>query len=390
MHRRNGRRLIIFTALVFLGLAAAPWAQALELKDLSRAPVSLSDYHALLNRAKAATPPRNGQNYVFGFGNLHTGISFSQRVASGLLRNANAAGIGFLEVDNNLDPARAIQGSQALLQQKIDYLIEFQNDSQSAAQIAELAARHGVKTLSVNYPMPDARYFGANNLLAGFMSGSYLAQAALKTWDKAEVHSGYLLAGRVANGDLPVSLISHAQVEGFLASAQGFARDHVLLFDHPGDAKQLISRVEALLRDLPKDAVVMGLGLNDAMAFQILVALQQAGRDGRSLLAGVGAEEVGTFVQTPQFVGSVGFFPENYGDYLVPLALLDLAQEELPRAVMMEHEMITKANACTFYPNLPCAKKGELRYRFPKSEYRALIEAVAAKEEFKDARFLLQ
>jgi hypothetical protein len=49
-------------------------------------------------------------------------------------------------------------------------------------------------------------------------------------------------------------------------------------------------------------------------------------------------------------VGSVAYFPERYGDELIPLALSILQKRPTPPAVFIEHQLITPANVGLFYP----------------------------------------
>jgi ribose transport system substrate-binding protein len=47
-------------------------------------------------------------------------------------------------------------------------------------------------------------------------------------------------------------------------------------------------------------------------------------------------------------VAATGYFPERYGNYLIPMPSAR-AGKELPPAVLVNHVMITKANVCEYY-----------------------------------------
>ena len=49
-------------------------------------------------------------------------------------------------------------------------------------------------------------------------------------------------------------------------------------------------------------------------------------------------------------LGLVGFFPEKYGEQLIPLALKMLGGEAMPPMAFIEHALITKNNVADFYP----------------------------------------
>jgi ribose transport system substrate-binding protein len=54
--------------------------------------------------------------------------------------------------------------------------------------------------------------------------------------------------------------------------------------------------------------------------------------------------------RTP-LIGSVGFFPERYGDGLIRLALDLLSGRPTPPAVFTKHQLITPENVDHYYPN---------------------------------------
>ena len=48
---------------------------------------------------------------------------------------------------------------------------------------------------------------------------------------------------------------------------------------------------------------------------------------------------------------SVGYFPEQYGDRLIKLAIDILTKKAVPRAVFVHHHVITRENVDHYYPN---------------------------------------
>jgi ribose transport system substrate-binding protein len=49
-------------------------------------------------------------------------------------------------------------------------------------------------------------------------------------------------------------------------------------------------------------------------------------------------------------IGTVSFFPERYGEFLIPLALDILAGNPVPSIVRVPHEVISAENIDTYYP----------------------------------------
>ncbi len=52
-----------------------------------------------------------------------------------------------------------------------------------------------------------------------------------------------------------------------------------------------------------------------------------------------------------RFIGSVGYFPERYGDDLIRVGLELLNHRPVPPAVFGGHQLITPENVDHFYPN---------------------------------------
>ncbi|MEJ7708342.1 MAG: hypothetical protein WKF84_00395 [Pyrinomonadaceae bacterium] len=51
-----------------------------------------------------------------------------------------------------------------------------------------------------------------------------------------------------------------------------------------------------------------------------------------------------------RLIGSVGYFPERYGEELIPLALTMLQKKPVPPAIFVKHQLITPKNVGLFYP----------------------------------------
>ncbi|MGH9614138.1 MAG: substrate-binding domain-containing protein, partial [Bryobacteraceae bacterium] len=56
----------------------------------------------------------------------------------------------------------------------------------------------------------------------------------------------------------------------------------------------------------------------------------------------------------------VAYFPERYGEGLIPLALDILSRRHAPPAVFVEHKLITPHNVDHFYPNDPLLHPEEI------------------------------
>jgi ribose transport system substrate-binding protein len=123
--------------------------------------------------------------------------------------------------------------------------------------------------------------------------------------------------------------------------------------DGDGQFKTSLERVRKHLRESKTRHVLVGAA-NDPSALGAARAFQEVGRATTCAIVGQNAEpDVRVELREPRspLVGSVGYFPEKYGDGLLRLALDILGGKPVPPAVFVRHHLITPDNVDHFYPN---------------------------------------
>ena len=86
----------------------------------------------------------------------------------------------------------------------------------------------------------------------------------------------------------------------------------------------------------------------------------------------------------PTLVASTGYFPERYGNFLIPMALEQLAGKTVPPAVLMTHYMLTKSNVCNYYPDFKCGTDTPaVTYTFPQDKFAAWLKTLATEPALK-------
>ncbi len=345
--------------------------------------ISAENLAAMVKDAVAANPPRNGKQIVVGFANLQRDITFCAKVEAGLVANAKAAGIDLEVVDNRLDGATALANAESFIQRKVDAVIEFQTDANFGATIMQKMNDAKTKVIAIDIPMPGATFFGANNPKSGFMGGSYLAQAAIAKFGADKVKTGYLIVGELPQSGAIPAMRTGGQIAGFLATVDGFPADHVIKFDSKNTLEESFTQTNNILGRIPAGVPILGTAINDQATTGILRAVKQAGREADLMVVGMGADETATLAAEPAFIASVGYFPERYGNYLMPLTLMQLAGKQTPSTVLVNHVMVTKANICNYYPDQKCASDAGLKYEFPQAKFEAYLALIRVSPELK-------
>ena len=351
--------------------------------------LSADQLRAMVEEAEGVTPPRNGDGYVVGFANLQRDITFGVVVEEGIQENADAAGIELLIADNRLDGPTALANAQSFVQRDVDYVIEFQTDVNFGPTVMKVFDDDGVGVVAIDIPMPGATFFGANNPRSGFMGGSYLAQAALAKFGEEAVKEGYFVLGDLPQSGAIPAMRSEGQLAGFVGQVEGFPEDQVIRIDTKNTLQEAFAQMSNVLNRIPEGVPIMVTAINDQATIGMVRAATQAGREADLLAVGNGADETQALVEEEAIVASTGYFPERYGNFLVPIALASLAGRELPPAVLMNHVMITDANVCEYYPDYECGEPSGFEYEFPQVAFETHLQSLAGKEELKGYETLI-
>ncbi len=344
---------------------------------------------AMAAEAAQKSPPQNGEFLVFGFANLQRDISFGIKVEKSIERNAEAAGIELLIADNRLDGPTALANAESFARRRTDFVIEFQTDVNFGPAIMQHFNRKEIGVVAIDIPMPGATYFGANNPRSGFMGGSYLAQAAQVRFGDRAFKEGYFVVGELPQSGAIPAMRTEGQIAGFLAALPGFPRERIIRIDTKNTLQYSFQQMSNALGRIPAGAPILLTAINDQSVTGMLRAVQQKGRVGDVIVVGKGADELQTMVAEETFVASVAYFPERYGNYLIPLALMRLAGHAAPLAVSVAHVMVTPANICQFYPEYECQGSPGFDYIFPQEAFIAHLQTLQDDPELADYRQLI-
>lgn len=290
------------------------------------------------------------RRYRIGYAAQGQDTSFPREVHDGLLRAAERERIELIVVDNRYQPKVALRNADSLIRENVDLVIEFQTDESVAPAIAAKYIEAGIPFIAIDIPHPGATYFGANNYEAGQIAGRCLGRWAKKHWN-GHVDDILLLELNRAGPMLK------ARVRGILAGIKEILRDAescpVVSIDGDGQFEPAYDGVRSHLRRSTAERILLGAA-NDPSALGAVRAFAEAGRSSHVTIVGQNAEPEARAelrsAQTP-FIGSVGYFPEKYGDGLIRVALDILAKKSVAPASFIKHQLITAENVDHFYPN---------------------------------------
>ncbi len=301
----------------------------------------------------AAACPTQKDSYKIGFANLTEDIVFTQLVREGIEKNVEAAGnIELVLADNKLDGATALANADNFLTQGVNGVIEFQTDEKFGNVIMDKFRAAGVPVIAIDIPMPGATFFGADNYKAGRLAGEAAAEWVKENWD-GQVEA-ILMLELPQSGPIPA-----ARMQGMLEGLQDnlenkVPEDMVFHLDSKNTQDEAFRVVGDTLPGIPDAEHIVGMAINDGTALGTIAALEAAGRKEQGLVIGQNADPSAREEMVKEgsiYLGSTAYFPEKYGDYLIPSIIDILECKPLPPSIYVDHVLVTAENACELYPD---------------------------------------
>jgi ribose transport system substrate-binding protein len=285
-----------------------------------------------------------------GFGAQTTSSTFSQMVTESVRKAAAVHAADLVEVNNRYSSKTALRNADLLVRERIDVVIEFQTYENVAPVIAARFLSAGIPVIAVEIPHPGAVYFGANNYEAGLIGGRHLGKWAKDNWTGV-VDEILLIEERIA-GPQPQSRLTGA-LTGIREVLPALGRVSVVRFDGKGAFAPTSELVRKHLRKQSRKRTLVA-AINDPSALGALKAFEECGWASYCAVMGQNAiaearEEMRR--EGSRLIGSVAYFPERYGQELIPLALAMAAGKPAPPAVFTKHKLITPRNVDEVYPH---------------------------------------
>lgn len=302
------------------------------------------------SRYRLTSEIRRRRRHRIGYAAQGQDSSFPREVQASLITAAERERVDLVIVDNRYQAKTALRNAESLVREGVHLVIEFQTDEAVAPAIAAKYLEAGIPLIAIDIPHPGATYFGANNYTAGLLAGRTLGKWARQHWNGAV--DEILLIEIARAGSLP-----HARIRGVTAGIREILHDThdcpVISIDGDGQFKTSLERVRRHLRESRARRILVGTA-NDPSALGAARAFQECGRADTCAIVGQNAEpDARAELRQPRtpLIASVGYFPEQYGDGLIRLAIDILARKPVPPAVFVHHHVITRDNVDHFYPN---------------------------------------
>ena len=257
--------------------------------------------------------------------------------------------------DNGGDGNKALGNAKDAVASKVDLLIEYNSDARANVEIGRMLETARIPLLAVNYSVPGAPLYTADNIGAGRIAGQALGKFAKENWSDQTLVAAIL--GDVSDSNAAVM----ARIQGVTDGLRQELSDLPLVrLDSAGHSVRAGSALSKFLAAQTRRKVLVAT-LDDASALAAKSAVEAAGRISDCVIVSQGADrsihggasekkEIDPNNRCSVVLGSVAYYMDRYGYDVLPLALRLLAGETLPPRTVTKHTLVTAANVFREYP----------------------------------------
>ena len=289
------------------------------------------------------------QDYEIAWVSGWAELEFSQSIEESIRSTAAASGVHVGAIcDSEFDPAKALACAETVAASDPDAVIFGNWRREAAVSSMEVFDDSGIPVITIDVWHPNAIFFGADNYASGALAGVNTGRYASETWNCEGVH--VLLAQNLTAGEVP-----DLRTSGFADGAQAVCGGDVPVsrINVDGSPVGAFEATRNWLEGNPGAEHVLATSLDDVVAVPMSRAMKQAGRSGVAAGHGADPSSIERLREGPpeqtRFLGSVAYFPELYGLYVVA-ALIDVLEgRPVPQEIHMDHVWINRDNVEAFY-----------------------------------------
>ena len=357
--------ILCLAVAIVLSLAILPACKATTTETTVAATTAAAagayDYYELL-RASAikneAYPDAPAAGHTLAFTNIMGGIPFCESVWKNVQDQWKLAGgdpAKLYYADNQYDATIGLKNADIMLAKMPDVLINFQFDSKVNSIISVKFSAANIPIIAVDVPTPGAPFMGVNNFKVAYMAG----EEAMKWVDKLggiDKIDNIILMQMPSGGEVTM-LRSEGFYQAFVDKygAEVIDPKTIRADGGAGEAEQANKAMTDVLATIPDAQNCILTSINAQTMSGIISAIQTAGRwdPEKWIVITHGADETGNQQVVDGLVkASIAYFPERYGEYLIPASVALMKGEVVPPFMYVENVPITMDNMKDYYPEM--------------------------------------
>jgi len=339
---RAGRVVALLVVSAVIAAACVPGAGVQGSPTPSLAPTSSPSPNPYDGVAQGA-----GAGVKLGYVSYGELIPYVFKISGGIRAQAQLAGAELVECDAKLDPNRVAGCMKQLSEAGVKGIIQFQGTLADPTVVCAEGPT-GVPVIAVEFAQePCAKTLVvADDLRAGQIAGRAVGEWVKKTWSCT--YDAYVSFESVAAGTK-----SRLRMEGY---RQGFSAVCPLTNEQVGRAidtePAATTAMKDVLANLAGKSKILVVAVTGDAAIGALAAAKAAGREADVWVSGQGGEErARDLIRTnAHYLGDAAYFPERYGQTIVP-AILDLvAGKTVGPLLLIEPAWLDASTIDAIYP----------------------------------------
>lgn len=299
------------------------------------------------------------KSFKVGFANLIASFPFCQAVEKSIMKHWELAGglkDNLFILDNQFDAITAKQNADIIFDKGANLFIQFYTDEATNALILRKYKEAGIPLITIDSVQVGFVYCGVDN----YGAGNQVAEIVISKID--EKYGGLEKVDKIYINFNPAH--TGALTFRYLAIKNRLMEEYgeIANPDNP-DSKVVMAGVGSKTEDVtPKfleylskypegDNIIVTTG-NDQQAAGVVAAAEMAGRDMSNwLIVSQGCDDLGKqLIRDGKIWGDLGYFPEEYGNIIIPVALAMLYGNPVPPSNNIETVLVTADNIDQFYP----------------------------------------
>ena len=255
--------------------------------------------------------------------------------------------------DNRGERGIAVSNIDDAIRNGAELFIEYDPDPGVNAEAGARLKAAGIPALAINYPVPGAPLYGADNAAAGSIAARALAQFAAANWRGAGTVA--VIVGGASAADS-----TEARASGVSAGLRRAMPGVTITRLEGGSVERLEKSLNAFLT-AQRGRKILVAALDDRSALSAKEVIETAGRVDDCVIVSQGLDrsmhggmhekrEISPDNRASIVLGAVAFYLDRYGYDVLPLALRILRGEPVPAKTSTRHMLVTSANIFREYP----------------------------------------
>ena len=297
--------------------------------------------------------------YTLAFANIIASFPFTESVENDIIKQwglAGGASDDLTILDNAVDAALGIQNADIIFNKNPDVFLEFQIDAQVNAQIGRRAEELGVYIIAIDIPVPGFPFMGVDNYGTAVLTGNWAADQIDTVYGGWEnVDRVFFLWNPVIGETVAMRITGSVDIFKERFGDEGDTKvegSKAVLVDAGSTTDEASAAMSDILAAYPEDENILVFCLNDQTAAGIQAAADIAGRwdADKWLVMSQGLDDLGMELIRDNIVdGDSAYFPEKYGEYLVPAAIAHMYGNPVPPYMFVDNVIITLDNIDEYY-----------------------------------------